>query len=87
MAKIKMLRSGSGSDVGADGVNTGPQTFLAGQEYEVSDELARTFCEELKWAVRDGQAAPKSDDQVPGPDKFDGAPENKAEGRGPKRRK
>jgi hypothetical protein len=84
MHKIKMLSHQLASDVDQDGVNTGPKKFLAGEEYEVGDALARAFCDELKCATRVGGESPATPNPDAKPDKFEGAPENK-ESRGARR--
>lgn len=89
--KVRMSKTQYGSDLDDLGVTKAPQYFHEGDVYEVAESLAKALCEDLGVAERvDGSKtppAPISDPSPAAPDKFEGAPENKAEGRGGKRRR
>lgn len=72
--KIKMSRSTSASDVDDQGCIVGPMSLQAGQEYPVSENLAKVLCDDLKIAVRVGAKPGPSENKNSGPS------ETKAEG-------
>lgn len=68
-----MLRSAVGSDALPDGRTLGEKLYRAGDSHEVCEDLARCFIEM-------GHAEPAEEERK----QLEGAPENKARGKGKK---
>lgn len=49
--KIKMTKTAPGADNGHD-----TREYIEGEEYDVGEALAKAFCDEMKVAVRAGEA-------------------------------